>query len=110
MSAIKELLDLSRKQLIEECLKYNKTLEEVPDIAPLECPVHIWVVEHKQKCSRDTVPNTMLCPVCNNPCCPDCMNHKVEQISRVTGYLSNVEGWNAAKKQEFADRQHHNIG
>jgi anaerobic ribonucleoside-triphosphate reductase len=33
------------------------------------------------------------------------MNHNVEIISRVTGYLSIVSGRNEAKKQEFEDRQ-----
>ncbi|MCK4458686.1 MAG: hypothetical protein KAU52_03060 [Methanosarcinales archaeon] len=29
----------------------------------------------------------------------------VEQLSRVTGYLQAVSGWNAAKKQELEDRK-----
>jgi len=37
--------------------------------------------------------------------CPNCGSTDVEQISRVTGYLQAVSGWNAAKKQELEDRK-----
>lgn len=76
---------------------------------PLKCPVHSWVVVNNAKCNRELVPNTILCPVCGNPCCPDCKNHQVEVISRVTGYMSTVSGWNEAKKQEFEDRNRYDL-
>jgi len=73
---------------------------------PLEqCPVSLWVIHNNAKCHREMVPNTAQCPVCGSPVCPDCMNHNVDIISRVTGYLSTVSGWNESKKQEFKDRQ-----
>ncbi|KAF5416627.1 MAG: DNA polymerase [Candidatus Methanogaster sp.] len=37
--------------------------------------------------------------------CPNCGSTNVEQLSRVTGYLQAVSGWNAAKKQELEDRK-----
>ncbi|MEA1869559.1 MAG: anaerobic ribonucleoside-triphosphate reductase [Euryarchaeota archaeon] len=37
--------------------------------------------------------------------CPNCGSTNVEQMSRVTGYLQAVSGWNAAKKQELEDRK-----
>jgi ribonucleoside-triphosphate reductase len=37
-------------------------------------------------------------------CCENCGSGDVEQVSRVTGYVQAVNGWNAAKKQELADR------
>ncbi|WP_300606693.1 anaerobic ribonucleoside-triphosphate reductase [Methanohalophilus sp.] len=37
-------------------------------------------------------------------CCENCGSSNVEQLSRVTGYIQSVSGWNAAKKQELADR------
>jgi hypothetical protein len=40
-----------------------------------------------------------ICPECNMPVCPICMNHHVISLSRVTGYVSDISGWNAAKKQ-----------
>jgi anaerobic ribonucleoside-triphosphate reductase len=36
--------------------------------------------------------------------CPNCGSTNVEHLSRVTGYIQAVDGWNAAKKQELADR------
>ncbi|WP_225420096.1 anaerobic ribonucleoside-triphosphate reductase [Methanohalophilus profundi] len=36
--------------------------------------------------------------------CENCDSDNVEQLSRVTGYIQSVGGWNAAKKQELADR------
>lgn len=74
-----------------------------------ECPVALYVIMNGTKCMRLVVPNTDVCPVCGNPVCPDCMNHNVDQISRVTGYLATVSGFNANKKQEYLDRQRYDI-
>lgn len=108
---IEELLNLPRKQFIDRNLQWIEEFNErqLFDVEPLECPLHLWVVHNKANCVRETVPLTLNCPLCGNPCCPECMNHKVEQLSRVTGYLSGVGGWNAAKKQEFKDRQRHKV-
>lgn len=108
---IEELLNMPRKQFIDRNKEWMKEFNdgEYLDVEPLECPLHLWVVHNKAKCIRETVPLTMNCPLCGNPCCPECMNHKVEQLSRVTGYLSTVGNWGAAKKQEFIDRQRYNV-
>ncbi len=37
--------------------------------------------------------------------CTSCGSKNVDYISRITGYLSNLQSWNAAKKQEFEDRK-----
>lgn len=49
------------------------------------------------------------CPVCGEPECPVCGSHDVAQISRVTGYLQEVSGWNTAKQQELKDRKRYDI-
>jgi len=49
------------------------------------------------------------CPKCGEPVCPECMCHDVMQISRVTGYLQSVAGWNSAKQQELKDRKRYDI-
>jgi len=36
--------------------------------------------------------------------CPRCGSDHLEYLSRVTGYLQSVSGWNEAKKQELRDR------
>ena len=40
--------------------------------------------------------------------CENCGSSHVEQLSRVTGYIQAVGGWNAAKKQELEDRKRYN--
>jgi len=61
------------------------------------------------KCALDTHPNVILCPICNDPICPECGSHDVVGVSRVTGYLSDVSGWRNSKKAEFKDRQRYNM-
>lgn len=51
-----------------------------------------------------------ICPVCHTNLCPRCFNHDCLGLSRVTGYMSAVSGWNAAKKQELIDRKRYEIG
>lgn len=49
------------------------------------------------------------CPICGHVMCPICKRHTVTQLSRVTGYVSDVSGWNAGKRQEFIDRKRYSI-
>jgi len=37
--------------------------------------------------------------------CPSCGSDEVDHISRITGYLQAVSGWNSAKRQELKDRK-----
>jgi len=55
-------------------------------------------------CTHDIVPGIAYCPDCGEAMCPVCGSHDVAQISRVTGYLQEVHGWNAGKQQELKDR------
>lgn len=55
------------------------------------------------------VSGTSLCLECGSMMCPICHRHNVTQISRVTGYMSDVSGWNEGKRQEFKDRKRYNI-
>jgi DNA-directed RNA polymerase subunit RPC12/RpoP len=57
----------------------------------------------------DIIPKTELCPICNKPICPECYNHSVISLSRVTGYVQDISGWNNAKRQELLDRQRYSI-
>ena len=57
----------------------------------------------------EVIPGTDLCPVCNRAMCPECWNHSVVSLSRVTGYVQDVDGWNNAKKQELRDRTRYAI-
>lgn len=41
--------------------------------------------------------------------CPNCGSSKVEHLSRITGYLQAVSGWNKGKQQELKDRKKYDI-
>jgi len=79
----------------------------------LMCKVDAYstVLKIKGKNCRngDVISGTDLCPVCNRSMCPQCFNHSVVSLSRVTGYMSDVDGWNNAKKQELKDRKRYAV-
>jgi hypothetical protein len=79
----------------------------------LMCKVDAYSVVLKLKgfkCGNgDIVAGAELCPVCNRSFCPKCHNHSVVALSRVTGYVQSVDGWNNGKKQELKDRQRYAI-
>jgi len=41
--------------------------------------------------------------------CENCGSTDIEQLSRVTGYVQAVGGWNNAKKQELSDRMRYQV-
>ena len=107
-----ELMALSKRDFIKRCqdyLKESRSGKYFTVTNPLQCPLNLWMLHNNTKCNRELVPNTAVCPLCGNPCCPDCQNHGVDVISRVTGYLSTVSNWNEAKKQEFEDRHRYDL-
>jgi anaerobic ribonucleoside-triphosphate reductase len=57
----------------------------------------------------EVMAGTDLCPVCNRSACPNCWNHDVVSLSRVTGYVQDINGWNNGKRQELKDRQRYTI-
>jgi len=74
------------------------------------CPVcgetHLEIMcplDHSH-CSHTIVERIEYCPLCGAAICPECGSHDVSQISRVTGYMQDVSGWNAGKRQELRDR------
>lgn len=60
-------------------------------------------------CAKTIHESVKFCDVCGHVVCPECGCHDVEAISRITGYLNAVEGFNNAKKQELKDRQRYTI-
>jgi len=70
----------------------------------------IWLKLQGKDCRKgEIIAGTELCPVCNKPACPECWNHSVVSLSRVTGYVQDISGWNNAKRQELLDRQRYAI-
>lgn len=55
-------------------------------------------------CSHDVISGIKYCPVCGAPVCPECGCHDVLALSRITGYIQPISGWNAGKQQELKDR------
>jgi len=60
-------------------------------------------------CNHTIVEGIDTCPICGAYVCPECGSHDVIPNSRVTGYLSPVNNWNASKQQELRDRKRVNI-
>lgn len=108
---IQDLLELPKRKFLKVCLTWIKEENggKLMDTDPFKCPLAIWVAANDAKCNREHVPTTGTCPMCGAPMCPDCGNHVVDTISRVTGYLQVVSGWNEAKKQEFKDRHRYEV-
>lgn len=60
-------------------------------------------------CHHNVIEKIEYCPVCGEPICPECGSHDVSQVSRVTGYLADVKGWNQGKQQELKDRSRYRV-
>ena len=106
-----------RKRIAEECKKYiplneifNPKVDKESEAKIIEistCSINIYA-QSNPPCLT-TLPGTVNCPECGKPMCPVCHRHNVTQLSRVTGYVGNVSGWNEGKKQEFKDRKRYSI-
>lgn len=98
------------EEFIQCALEYNKENNIILDIKkPMECPVHVFASTKNVSC-KGTVGGIKNCPLCGAVCCPICFNHNnIQQISRVTGYMQVVSGFNEAKKQELKDRKRYII-
>lgn len=87
------------------------TILSEEDVVDNKCPIcgnkrleKMCPLDHLCTCGKDIHEGVHYCPSCGEPVC-ECGSHDVGVISRVTGYLSDVKGWNAAKKQELIDRK-----
>ena len=103
---------LTVEQFIEKCLRFN---EAHPGLVPniqkgTDCPVHIYAEVVRKKSCKTAVSGIRYCKLCGKATCPVCHSHSVEQVSRVTGYVASISGYNEAKKQEVRDRQRYSIG
>ena len=61
------------------------------------------------QCSHDITESLAYCPECGAAMCPVCGCHDVSQISRITGYMGDVSGFNAGKRAELKDRTRYTI-
>lgn len=109
---LEETLSMPKRAFIERCLDWIKEFnggECIKVKKPTDCPLSLWVIHNDAKCKHELVSGTAMCPICGNSMCPGCGNHNVDTISRVTGYLSTVSGWNESKKQELKERNRYEL-
>jgi len=105
---VDHLVAMPFRTFLKLCVTWKKeTGEDFSEVDSKQCPVHQYAMQ-KGRCFG-TTGSTELCPVCDNAMCPTCGSHCVDQLSRITGYMQAVSGWNAAKKQEYADRVRHKV-
>ena len=89
---------------------------DASDLIDGNCPQCKSNLGLKQMCPRDNLTCTheivdklAYCPECGEPMCPICGCHDVSQISRITGYMADVSGYNEAKRQELRGRTRYTV-
>jgi hypothetical protein len=109
-TVLREISENDRKWKCHTC----STILKNEDLIDKKCPVcgekhleQMCPLDHNH-CSHTIIDRIEYCPVCKKAICPECGDHSVVQISRVTGYLQDVSGWNSAKQQELKDRARYN--
>ena len=109
---LNEIPENERKWKCYTCYTILKNSELIDHKCPSCGEVHlerVCPIDHNG-CGHSIVERIEFCPVCNKALCPECGDHSVLQISRVTGYLQDVSGFNSSKKQELRDRVRGNLG
>lgn len=105
-----ESMALPKQQFIDRCLVWLDKFNEGKQLKidnPKKCPLSVWVEYNHRACCKNLVGGIVNCPICSQPMCPDCSNHGVTQLSRVTGYMGDIAGFNAGKRQELLERKRH---
>ncbi len=108
LEQIETIKPMNLMEFIEACTDFNKINPGI-NISDMEsCPVHVFsTISHREY--HRIIPGIAYCPLCEKAMCSHCGSHNVEQLSRVTGYIQAVSGWNEAKVQELRDRKRYNI-
>lgn len=78
----------------DKCPKCNSKVIELCDVCG----------DHMCNCINSPIQGIAYCDKCGEMICPQCGGWNVTQVSRVTGYLSDVQGWGASKRRELIDR------
>ena len=60
-------------------------------------------------CTHSPMGGIAFCEICGEPVCPICGAHDVVQLSRITGYIQDVSGWNAGKRKELELRRRYTV-
>jgi len=111
-----QYLDLiPKEQKRYKCHNCYKILD-FEDLIDGKCPIcndekalaTMCTLDHNG-CKHDMMTKIAYCPVCGEAVCPECGDHNVMQISRITGYMQSVDGFNNAKRAELRDRVRVNL-
>lgn len=60
-------------------------------------------------CTHQNVAGIKVCEICGEFICPICGGHNVQPVSRITGYMSPVNAWNKAKREELKNRVRNDV-
>ena len=66
--------------------------------------VKMCPADHICTCLNPIKEQLAYCPICGQGMCPECGSHDVAQLTRITGYINDVAGFNNGKAQEVKDR------
>ena len=92
-----------------KCHTCHTIVDKTPCPICNESSIEIMCPVDHCHCQHEIISGITYCPLCGAAMCPDCGSHDVVQVSRVTGYLSEVSGWNRAKGQELKDRTRYSV-
>jgi hypothetical protein len=107
---LKEIPVNERRWKCHTCFTILNNSDLIEGKCPICGEIHIQQmcpIDHNG-CGHTISEGIEYCPVCGKNICPQCGDHSVVSVSRVTGYLSDISGWNNAKKQELKDRVRYN--
>jgi hypothetical protein len=105
----KHLEDIPEEKRRYKCHRCHHIVDSIPCPSCGESALSILCPLDHNKCMHEIIPGIEYCPICGAAICPRCGCHDVVQISRVTGYLQDVSGWNAGKQQELKDRVRYDL-
>jgi anaerobic ribonucleoside-triphosphate reductase len=105
----RKLEDIPENERKYKCHTCHFIVEENPCPNCGEAHLQIMCPLDHCHCAHDMYSGIKYCPICGEAICPECGCHDVVQISRVTGYLQDVSGWNAGKQQELKDRVRYTV-
>jgi len=105
----KSVDEIPQKERKYKCHTCHLIVDESPCPNCKETHLEIMCPLDHCHCSHEILSGIEYCPLCGKPVCPECGSHDVTQISRVTGYLQDVSGWNSGKQQELKDRTRYSV-
>jgi hypothetical protein len=105
----KKLQDIPEKERRYKCHTCHYIVDKNPCPNCGETKLEIMCPLDHCRCSHEIMAGIEYCKLCGQAICPECGSHDVSQVSRVTGYLSDVGGWNNAKRQELKDRERYSV-